>query len=236
MGKDVREQTPVQVEAQQWKRVLCWEEEPVLTLSLQYPRLSGEGPGPRRLNRYYQQMAQQWRTRWEGALFREAQEMAQALRAASRPFRPWEASLTFQITCQEEHLLSFCLDAYEYAGGAHGLTVRQGDTWEMPGGAPRSLASFFPPRCRWRRLVLEQVQQEIRRRLASGDSCFDPNWQALIVREFDPERFYCTPAGPAVFYPLYAIAPYAEGIPVFPLACGGEKLQEPSCPQSKTAL
>ena len=37
------------------------------------------------------------------------------------------------------------------------------------------------------------------------------------MREFDPERFYCTPEGPVVFYPLYSVAPYAEGIPVFPI-------------------
>ena len=49
----------------------------------------------------------------------------------------------------------------------------------------------------------------------SGCSLFDPDWPRLLRRSFDPERFYLTPEGIAVFFPLYAIAPYAEGIPVF---------------------
>jgi hypothetical protein len=139
------------------------------------------------------------------------------MRERSRPFQPWEARLTYQVTCQTEDLLSLSVDAYEYAGGAHGLTTRRGDTWDLPAGLPRTLASFFPPRHPWRRLVLEQVERDIRRRLSSGESWFEPDWQRLIVREFDPERFYCTPEGPVVFYPLYSVAPYAEGIPVFPI-------------------
>lgn len=207
----------VPVGTAQWERTLNWEGEPVLSLSLQTPKLPEDAPGLRRIGRYYQRFAQQWRARWEGPLYVQACACAKAMRARSYPFRPWEARLTFQVTHQTGALLSVCLDAYEYAGGAHGLTVRHGDTWELPGGTPRTLASFFPPRCPWRRLALEQVQADIRRRLGTGEAWFDPDWQRLTVREFDPEHFYCTPEGPAVFYPLYSIAPYAEGIPVFPI-------------------
>ncbi len=205
------------VETGEWRQVLEWEGEPVLSLWLQYPKLPEDTPGLRRVNRYYQRLARQWRTRWEGPLCLQARACAQAMRERSRPFQPWEARLTYQITCQTEDLLSLSVDAYEYAGGAHGLTTRRGDTWDLPAGLPRTLASFFPPRRPWRRLVLEQVERDIRRRLSSGESWFEPDWQRLIVREFDPERFYCTPEGPVVFYPLYSVAPYAEGIPVFPI-------------------
>lgn len=214
-------QPSIAVEAQQYKRVLKWEAEPVLTLTLNYPKLSGDTPGCRRVNRYYCQTARQWRSRWEGALYEQAKDTARSLREASRPFHPWEAALSYQITCQADGLLSVYLDAYEYAGGAHGMTVRQGDTWSMPEGTFRSLRSFFPPHFRWRRWVLEQVARSIQARLNTGDSWFEPNWQEQIVREFDPERFYCTPEGPSVFYPLYCIAPYAEGIPVFPITLPG---------------
>lgn len=211
-------QRPAAMETREWKRVLEWEGEPVLSLCLQYPGVPGDAPGLRRVDRYYQRLAQHWRARWEGPLYLQARACAQALRERSRPFQPWEARLTYHITCQTETMLSLYTDAYEYAGGAHGLTTRRGDAWDLPAGLPRTLASFFPPRCPWRRLVLEQVERDIRRRLDTGESWFEPDWQRLAVREFDPERFYCTPEGPQVFYPLYSIAPYAEGIPVFPIA------------------
>ena len=85
-------------------------------------------------------------------------------------------------------------------------------------GLPRSLASFFPPRFRWRRAVLEQVRAQIEARLANGEAWFFEDWRQRLPAAFDPEHFYCTQAGPAVFFPLYRIAPYAEGIPVFPLS------------------
>lgn len=215
MGKTVTHR--LAVETEEWKRALEWEGETVLSISLQYPKLPEESPGLRRVGRYYRRLAQQWQSRWEGPLYLQAQAWAQAMRERSRPFQPWEARLTYHIACQTETLLSLWVDAYEYAGGAHGVTTRQGDTWELPAGLPRSLASFFPPRCPWRKRVLEQVEREIRRRLDAGEAWFEPDWQRLIVREFRPEHFYCTPEGPQVFYPLYSIAPYAEGIPVFPI-------------------
>lgn len=201
-----------------WKQTLNWDGEPVLTVSLQFPRLSEETAGQRRIARYYRQAAEQWKARWTGPLFLRAQAAARLAREQSRPFRPWEAALTYRLTVQSETLLSLYLDAYEFSGGAHGVTVRQGDTWELPRGLPRSLASFFPPRFRWRRAVLEQVRAQIEARLANGEAWFFEDWRQRLPAAFDPEHFYCTQAGPAVFFPLYRIAPYAEGISVFPLS------------------
>lgn len=41
------------------------------------------------------------------------------------------------------------------------------------------------------------------------------------------ERFYLTEAGPVIYFPLYSIAPYAEGIPAFSLAIPGQKENTP---------
>lgn len=208
----------VKVEMEQWKRVLKWEEEPVLTISLQYPKLPEDNPGTRRVSKYYHHVAEQWKERWKSELFAQAQEVAQAARAASRPFHPWEAALTYQITYLTGEMFSLYMDAYEYAGGAHGITVRSGDTWEMPSGTPRTLPSFFPPHSHWKQTVLDQAAQTIQARLDTGESWFDQDWREKLVQEFDPNRFYHTEDGLAIFYPLYSIAPYAEGIPVFPIA------------------
>lgn len=219
----------VEIADGRWKRVLTWEDEPVLTLELRWPRLPEEGPGLRRVDRYYRREADQWRARWEGPLYEQAKAAAQAARARSHPFRPWEAALDYHVTLRQDGLLSLYTDAYEYAGGAHGVTVRRGGAWELPSGAVRTLRSCFPPRCRWRRLALEQVARQIEARLASGESWFDADWREKLPRAFDPERFYLTEEGPAVFFPLYSIAPYAEGIPVFPLTLPGTP--EPNRPE-----
>ena len=204
-----------QIEDEVWERTLFWEEEPVLTLSLRRPKLPEDTPGLRRMERYYRQVAEQWKARWEGPLYAQAQAAAGQARQSSRPFRPWEATLTFTVTYRQEGLLSLYTDTFEYTGGVHGLTVRRGDTWQVPSGIPRTLQSFFPPRARWRSQIYGEIRRQIQARIHSGESLFADDWEQRLVPEFDPERFYLTPNGIAVFYPLYAIAPYAEGIPVF---------------------
>lgn len=207
----------MRVEAGAWRRVLKWEEEPVLTLSLRWPRLPEELPGPRRVNRYYRQVEEQWKTRWEGDLYRRACRAAAAAREASRPFTPWTASLDFVLTHQGDGVLSLCQDAAEHAGGPHPITVRRGDTWALPSGTPLSLSSFFPPRSRWRKQVLEEVAAQVEARISSGESLFYEDWRRRVKTAFHPDRFYLADGTLTLFYPLCSIAPYAEGIPTFPL-------------------
>ena len=42
-----------------------------------------------------------------------------------------------------------------------------------------------------------------------------PEWRKAVRRRFNPQNYYLTEEGLAFFYPMYAIAPAAEGIPVF---------------------
>lgn len=197
------------------KRVLKHEGEEVLTLTLRTPHLPEDTPALRRIGRYYARVAALWQARWEGTLYGRACAELAALRERSLPFRPWEAVGDFTLTYQENGLLSLHRDVSEYTGGAHGSTVRCGDTWDLRRGVPRTLPSFFPPRSSWRREALSAVHSEIERRLATGEHLFSRGWERSLRREFDPNRFYLTAEGVTLFYPLYTLAPYAEGIPTF---------------------
>ena len=204
------------LEAGAWRRVLKWEGEPVLTISLRWPRLPEDLPGPRRVSRYYRQVADCWRTRWETELLRRAREAAAAAREESRPFSPWSAVLDFTPTLREGGLLSLYQDAVECTGDTRPVTLRRSDTWELPSGTLRSLASFLRPPHR-RRRVLAEVAAQIERRIASGESLFYEDWRRRLPAAFDPDRFYLTGEGAVLYFPLCTVAPYAEGIPVFPI-------------------
>lgn len=208
---------PPAVEAAVYKRVLKYQQTPILTLTLRCPHLTGEGAGCRRINRFYERVSRLWRERWEGPLYQQAQAAAAADEAAGVPPRPWEARLDFTTTLLEGDLLSLYIDVYEFTGGAHGTTLRQGDTWQIPAGAPRTLSSFYPPRSRWRRQVLAQLHRQAARNIEGGETLYYEDWAQKLSACFDPDRFYLTPEGICLFYPLYTIAPYAEGIPVFQL-------------------
>lgn len=214
--KQAKKQTEsVVVEADVYKRVLKYEGEVVLTLSIRTPRLPEDRPAFRRIGRYYKHAAECWRIRWEVALYQRVCAELAALRERSLPFQPWEAVLDFTVAYNEKGLLSLYMDSYEYTGGAHGNTVRCGDTWDLCTGMPCTLASFYPSKCHWKREAIAAVRAEIERQLATGEYMYLDGWDQAVVTQFDPCRFYLSSGGVTLFYPLYTLAPYVEGIPAF---------------------
>ena len=183
----------------------------LLTVELHWPQVEARCPGGRRVNRYYDALADRWRQRWEGPLLARARE------AAGPETPPWEAKLDFHVTREDDAFLSLYLDAYEYTGGAHGNTVRTGDTWHMPAGTPCTLRELLPQARWWRRTALDEIRRQIGARVAAGESLFFEDWVKLASVHFCPDRFYLEGENAVVFYPLYTIAPYVEGIPTFPL-------------------
>ncbi|SBV98870.1 conserved hypothetical protein [uncultured Eubacteriales bacterium] len=212
MGRNKCKIESVNVEAGTWKQVLKCDGEPVLSFTLRWPKLPEDTAALRRIARYYRHAADRWRTRWETCLFSMACEELRHAREQSFPFRPWEAALDFTVTYNEKGLFSLYMDAYEYTGGAHGNTVRCGDAWDLNSGAPITLPMLFPKGSHWRRDSIAEVCKQIRQRIDSGDYVFLDGWQEAAASEFDPCRFYLTDEGAAVFYPLYTLAPYVEGI------------------------
>ena len=205
------ERAQVSVEVVTYQRLITWEGRTVLRIRQRYPRLTEQGTGTERINRYYRALAGQWRLRWEEELAPLACEaLAQQ---EGRP--PWEAVLDFTVTYNENGLFSLYLDAYEFTGGAHGHTVRRGDTWELPEGMPRSLFSFFPKEKSVKRCMLTEMTAQAQEMRASGEHLFLDDHEALMRKYFEPSQFYLTPDGVVIFYPLYAIAPYVEGFPTF---------------------
>ena len=211
----------------EWRREFCWEEEPVLAVSGVRLELPEGIPGLRRLERWCRRLEGAWAARWERELYPRACTAARQAREVSHPFRPWEASLTGVVTLHTPECLSLYYDAAERTGGPHGVTLRQGSAWALPGGSPLTLGERFPPGFRWRAWALAEVERQLRARLSAGESWFAPDWEARLPRSFDPERFYLTEAGPVIYFPLYSIAPYAEGIPAFSLAIPGQKENTP---------
>ena len=77
-----------------------------------------------------------------------------------------------------------------------------------------------PHRRGWKRRLLTLAAQEIQRQETAGYARYLDGWLRRLRQQFNPMRFYLTPEGLAFFYPMYAIAPAMEGIPVFTLPYG----------------
>lgn len=188
----------------------------LLTVRARWPRLEESCPGCRRVNRYYEALADRWKKRWAGPL------LAQAKAAAGPDTPPWEARLDFTVTLFEAGSFSLYWESSEDVGARRPRRVRQGDLWRLPEGIPVTLRELLPPRRWWRGPVLEQVRRQIGQRVNAGEAVFYEDWPSLASRKFSPGRFYLTPDGPVVFYPIETLAPAMEGFPSFLLQIGSE--------------
>lgn len=209
----------VEVERQEWEMTL--EGECVLNCTLTYPELTGTWKGIKAINRYYKQVANIWRRRWEREVYCHACLDLADRRAQGRPFRVWQAELKTTITLQENGLLSLWQEGREFCGYDRPLLLRRGDTWSLAEGVPRTLASFYPKQRRWKRGVLEQVENQIEGILEAGESLLDRDCLKRLRREYRPDNYWLTGEGAQVFFPMYTIASGAEGVPAFPVSLSG---------------
>ena len=202
-------------------QTLLWEEEPVF--SFPTPKIPLPVGAPRRVAAYYRRLEQMWQTRWEKTVYQRACAAAQEARAGSRPFNPWSARLT-AAAVERDGLLGVRWEAEEQLGGRKAVLCR-GEVWRLPRGTPITLKEFFPAGCPWKQQVLRQVEDQIRQRISSGAFSFWQDWPQRLVRSFDPDSFFWTEEGLQVFFPLCSIAPWLEGIPVFPIQISPENSQ-----------
>lgn len=183
----------------------------LLTIRADWPHLEDTSPGLRRINRYYDRLAQKLRERWEGPLLARAKEEATAYTP------PWEVALSFAVTLFTPDCLSLTWTVIEDLGEERPRKMMEGDAWNLPDGLPLPLSRFLPVHCK-KKALLAELSSQIQARLATGESLFYEDWPLRLHTYFSPRRFFLTPDGPSLFYPIKTIAPAIEGFPTFSLA------------------
>lgn len=130
------------------------------------------------------------------------------------PFREYQIMQTYETTFNHGSLLSIYYDRYEYTAGAHGNTTRAADTWYLQNGARMSLSDFFTGSY-YKAVFYEFITSEIKSQIEQGNTYYFEDYAKNVFRYFDEKNYYLTDNGFAIFYPLYTIAAYVQGIPVF---------------------
>lgn len=204
-------------------RTLTLEGEPVLEYTLSLPQIEGGGLGGKWINRYYAQLAKDWRRRWEQEVYWQACLELVSRRQRARPFIPWRGELTGETALLRGGLLSLRLFGSETRGDGRCVRVRWGDVWNVPEGAPKLLHSLFPGERRWRDRLWQALVEQGEARRQGGDCFLDSDW-IHKVRAIHPLRNWClTEEGVEVALPQCVASPAAEGCPVFTLALGKEQ-------------
>lgn len=168
----------------------------------------------RRFFRYYQLQSRAYLKYCERDLFPQATAACRAALEVSAPLPLFRAELTYRITFHDSHFLSLYTQSAE-SNGQHTRYSRRGDTWDLGAGYPVPLSDFFPSRNPWKQPILEHAAEEIRKQESAGIAQYHVHRWKELRRCFNPQNYYLTPEGLTVFFPMYAIAPAAEGIPAF---------------------
>ena len=222
--------TQLSTEAMTTEREWTVEEIPVLTAAVSLPEpVPAADRISRRIRRYYQLQCRSFLRYCEAYLLPLAAAEYRAALAASQPLPRLHAELTYQVTYNEGGLWSLYTQSREQGPGGQTALLRRGDTWDLASGYPVALSALVPRRSGWRRRLLEAVEAEAAQRTAAGVSQYHEGVRRRLRQYFNPQNFYLTGEGLAVFYPMYAIAPAMEGIPVFtiPYGRGGPALPAP---------
>ena len=201
---------------------------PVLSAAVDLPLpVSAADRVSRRIRRYYTLQCRSFLRYCEHWLLPAAQAEYHAALAISAPLPVFRAELTHCVTCNQNGVWSLYTQSREKTLPGRTLLTRWGDTWDLAAGYPMELSSLFPSRSPWRRQLLRYAAAEIERQEAAGMAQYHDGWRRLLRRSFNPRHYYLTEDGLVFFFPMYAIAPAAEGIPSFLLPYGAAGLCSP---------
>lgn len=145
------------------------------------------------------------------------------------PIHVFEAYVDFTVTYNYNCIVSLYFDQYEYAGGAHGLTVRNSDTWDFSRSKKLELADLFPNRPQYREYLIQYIDDEIDKKMAQDSFQYFENYTALVNENFKASNFYLEDGGVVIYFQQYDIAPYASGIPTFFIPCSESGMCLPRC-------
>lgn len=164
---------------------------------------------------HYRQKARTEKRYTSANLYRTATKQYNDANLQGFPFNHFEFVEIFEPAYCKSSLISLYFDIYEYTGGAHGNTVRQGNTWDMKKGTMISLESLFERNYDYKSNILIYIEAEAKRRQNTESANYFEELSGNIIKYFNQDNYYLTYEGLAIFYPLYTIAPYSEGIQVF---------------------
>lgn len=185
----------------------------VLNYRIEYPEFVSDTYKKtiRAVNKYYKDKALALQNNFRTKLYQMAVDQYLDDIKNGFPVRVFEALQTFKVTYNKACIISIYFDNYQYTGGAHGLTVRSSQTWNLKTGKMIKLRELYGCSGNYKSYIKRKVIEQISE---NPDTYFE-NYEELVEQTFDVNNFYCTPQGVVVYFQQYDIAPYASGIREF---------------------
>jgi len=180
--------------------------------STAFPQLSGSTPaGIDKINAHFRTDAANQQT------FIAEQILKPLLEDMPETNSEYEWKSDYNITYNNAPFISMYSDAYQYTGGAHGLTVRKSENCNAVSGEALSLSEFFPEQSNYEELIKKEIIRQIGMRQKENPDTYFENYPALVGANFKADNYYikAEPERLIFYFQQYEIAPYSTGIPEF---------------------
>jgi hypothetical protein len=223
--------SPVNVFRHTLSQDLYYEGTLVLSYSVNYPVFqSAENKDAlAKINAFYLSRANEYVRYIQKVLYQDAVSDYKDRGKEDFPFNQYEALEDFTVTYNRNCLISLYFDRYQYTGGAHGLTTRTSDTWDIRSARRISLGFLFPKGEDYSVMLQEIIIQQIQKQISDGEDIYFEDYEKLVHETFNEESFYLTPDALVIYFQQYDIAPYASGIREFAIPYEEIPIRLPGC-------
>ena len=210
---------------------LSYKSQPVLHYKIEYPQFTGTffQRMLSEMNIFYKAKALSYQQCCIQQLYYEAIKQFDEAQANGFPTIMHEAFVTYEVTYNDDCVISLYFDQYEFRGGAHGNTKRYSDTWNIQKCCCMLLMDFFAASVNYRAFIIQVIKNQIAEQINNGNNIYFEDYEKLVVQYFHERNFYVTMDGVVIYYQQYEIAPYASGIPVFTIPYSEGTVLRPMC-------
>ncbi|MBD1379018.1 DUF3298 and DUF4163 domain-containing protein [Metabacillus arenae] len=164
-------------------------------LLIYYPYVSGQQSGPiQRINSRIQQEVQKQIS---------SQNYDGGIKTEMTGF--------FEIKTNERNVLSLTLENYAFSGGAHGLTILKGLTFDANTGKSYRLKDLFKDGSDYVKRLSDIISKQI---IERDIFVLDPPFKGIAPNQ----DFYIADKSLIIFFQLYELTAYVYGFPYFPIS------------------
>jgi len=187
-------------------------EDDKIKITIQYPQIDGlaDKTVQDSINSIFEKSATDARN--EGLKNVEEMEKVRASGYTGSPNK-CETYFDYRLKYNQSGLLSVvCMD-YQYAGGAHGLTVQSSHTFNLKTGEEYQLKDLMKNDADYVSLINNTVRNEINERVKEGTLSENKPFETIR----DDQDFYLADSAVVVYFQQYEYWPYTAGIQEFPV-------------------
>ncbi len=124
------------------------------------------------------------------------------------------ADASYEIKKNSTDVVSLIIKYYKYSGGAHGYYEYVPYNIDMRSGEFLEISDLFKEGVDYKTIINKEINNQIKL-LGNKEENIEKIYDFYSIK--DNQKFYLQDKSIVIFFDLYEIAPYAAGIPEFPV-------------------